>query len=150
MVSVPGVMPVTMPPVVMVALVLLLPQAPPGTLLVSMISEPTHTFDGPVMVPVKVLELTATTWVALAVPQLFTTVYSMVSSPAVMPVTMPVLPTVAVPLLLLQVPPGVPSVSVMVAPTQTAAGPLMVPAPAPGTMVMILVAVATAQPVLTV
>ena len=50
------------------------------------------------------------------------------ADPAVSPFTIPVLPIVATNvLLLLQVPPGVTSVSGIVEPTQTVVGPLMLP-----------------------
>ena len=53
----------------------------------------------------------------------------MVAIPAPVPVTTPVLPTVAMAvLLLLHTPPGAPSIRLMVLPTHTLVGPLMVPA----------------------
>jgi hypothetical protein len=46
---------------------------------------------------------------------------------------------------LLQVPPEVVSVKVMVLPTQTVEGPVMVPAPVPGVTVMVVLVAAVPQ-----
>ena len=150
MVSTPGVMPVTTPPVVTVAWVLLALHAPPGVASVIVARPPTQTVDGPEMALIEVPDETDTTCVATTVPQLPVTEYIIVSVPAVTPVTMPVLPTVAVPLLALHVPPLAPSVSDMVEPTHTADGPVIVPAVVPGSSVTTFVAVAVLQPVVTV
>ena len=73
-VSRPGNIPVTTPPVVIVALPLLLPHAPPPAVSVKVISEPAHTPDGPLIVPVTAVALTVTVFVATAVPQPVVTV----------------------------------------------------------------------------
>ena len=71
--------------------------------------------------------------------------------PVATPVTTPALLTVAsAALLLLQVPPVVASVSVMVAPVHTIAGPVMVPADGAGLTVSACVATAVPQLVVTV
>ena len=74
MVSMPGLIPVTIPPVVMVAPGLLLPHAPPPAVSVSVIREPTHTLEGPEITPAPKAVTTVTTRVAVAVPQLFVTI----------------------------------------------------------------------------
>jgi hypothetical protein len=81
------------------------------------------------MVPASGRAITVTVFDATALPQLAVSVYIMVSTPPPTPVTTPEVPTVAIDvLLLLQVPPGTGSVSVIVALTQTLLGPEMVPA----------------------
>ena len=85
--------------------------------------------EGPLMVPATGIAITVTVFEAIALPQLAVTVYMMVSMPPPVPVTMPVVPTVAMEvLLLLHVPPGTGSVRVIVAPSHTLPGPEMVPA----------------------
>ena len=71
--------------------------------------------------------------------------------PVAMPVTVPVLFTVAMAaLLVLQVPPLAASVSVVLVPVHTVVLPLMVPAVADGLTVMACVAVAVPQLLVTV
>lgn len=53
---------------------LLLPHAPPPAVSVKVISEPAHTPDGPLIVPVAAVALTVTVFVATAVPQPVVTV----------------------------------------------------------------------------
>jgi hypothetical protein len=132
MVSIPGMMPVTKPPVVMVALPLLALHAPPGLALVRSINEPTHTENGPAIGLMPEADTTVTACVATNVPQLLVTEYMIVSTPAVIPVTIPVLPTVAIEgLLLLHTPPVAVLESAIVLPTHRLDGPVMAPALAP-------------------
>ena len=115
MVADPAETPVTVPDVPTVATaVLLLVHTPPPTPLVSIADEPTHTDDDTGEIAVGVVS----TVTILVAEQPFT-VYDIAAVPAVIPVTVPVLPTVATPVApLLHVPPGVGSVSDAVAPTQ--------------------------------
>ena len=79
------------------------------------------------MLPAAGADSTDIVFVADTDPQLPVTVYEIVSTPVVIPFTTPAL-TVALPLLALQVPPGVPSVKVIVVPAHTAPEPVIVPA----------------------
>ena len=75
----------------------------------------------------------------------------MVAVPAATPVTVPVLPTVAtVVAVLLQAPPVVASLNPVVAPAQTIAVPVIVPADGSGLTVTTLVAAVVPQPLVTV
>ena len=74
MVSSPGINPLTTPAVVTDALLLLALHTPPGVLLLSIIIEPAHTPDGPVMMPGAGKLLIVTVLVADADPQLANTV----------------------------------------------------------------------------
>lgn len=67
MVAVPGVIPVTVPPVTE-AFVLLLLHTPPGAISVNVIEDPSHTLPGPLMVPASGNGLTVIILVATAVP----------------------------------------------------------------------------------
>ena len=74
MVSIPGVTPVTVPPVT-VALVLVLFHMPPVIASASVMLDPAHTVDGPVMDPADGSDvLTATISVAAADPHALVTV----------------------------------------------------------------------------
>ena len=129
MVTLPAPTPVTTPAALTLATVLLLLiQVPPVTVSLKVMPEPTHTDDGPVTGPVGAEEVTLTTKVVKAVPQVFVTVYFTVSRPATRPPTTPVLNTEALPLLTLQVPPLTPSLRVMLELIQTKLAPVMVPA----------------------
>ena len=91
---------------------LLLLHEPPGVASVRFIVDPTHTEVDPVIGPGNGFTI------SVAVTEHPTRVYVMVSSPAFMAVTKPVPGTiVALVLLLLHVPPVVPSLSVVVEPT---------------------------------
>jgi hypothetical protein len=75
MVVVPVVMPLTRPPVVMVAIAgFALLQVPPGVALDKVIVEPAHTAPGPVMGVADEELPTASAHVAVAVPQVLVTV----------------------------------------------------------------------------
>lgn len=76
------------------------------------------------------------------------TVYIIVSTPAVTPVTTPPLDTVALPNVVLQVPPDTVDDKVMVLPVHTVVGPDMVPAHTP--LVTVTTAVENAVPQLDV
>ena len=114
MTEVPAVIPVTIPEVEPIeAFALLIVQVPPDVGSPKEVVAPMQTVPEPVIVPGK--GLTVTIAVALQDP----TVYEIVAVPAVMPDTMPVVPTVAFALLLLQVPPAVASPRLVVEPTHT-------------------------------
>jgi hypothetical protein len=75
----------------------------------------------------------------------------MVAVPAVTPVTVPVLPTVATPVaVLLHAPPVAASVKPVVEPAHTIAVPVMLPADGNGLTVTVVVAAAVPQPLVTV
>ena len=128
MMSVPGLIPCT------VSLVPTIPdEAMEGTVLVhpnpagvplSVILEPTHTRvgDGEIVG----VRFTVTTYLAVVVPQVLLRLYRIVSTPAVTPLTIPVLFTVAMPgLKLLHMPPVETSPSEIVEPVHTAVGPVI-------------------------
>lgn len=73
----------------------------------------------------------------------------MVSVPAEIPVTMPVVPMAASVLLLLHVPPAMPSVNVIEEATHTLDRPVITPAFGEGFIVMVFVAVAVLQVLVT-
>ena len=128
-VSRPLVTGVATPPLDIVARLLVIDHVPPDTALVNVDVEPTHSTDGPTMLPASGCGFTVIVLVVETDPQLLDTVYEMVSIPADTPVTIPEpVPTVAVVLLLLHTPPVVPLLSVIVVPTQTLLEPVMVPA----------------------
>ena len=75
MVAVPAVIPVTTPPVLTVAMpVLLLLHTPPLVASASVVVPPVHTVVDPVIVPADGVPDTVTVVVVLAVPQLLVTV----------------------------------------------------------------------------
>jgi hypothetical protein len=129
MVTEPTDTPVTTPAVLTVAReASLLLQVPPVPVVVKLIVVPVHTVLGPLIVPALGMGNTVIGLVLRAVPQALVTVYLMVSRPALTPVTIPVVPTVAAAVFtLLHTPPVVLAVRVVVAPTQTVLLPLMVP-----------------------
>jgi len=115
MVAVPVVLPVTVPSVPTVATIVLeLLQVPPPVASVSAVFDPWHTLAVPVMIAGCVF--TVTTAVAVQVPPLY--VYVIVDVPTPVLVTSPVVePIVAASvLLLLQVPPVVESLKLLVEP----------------------------------
>lgn len=123
--GVPDATPVTTPldePTVACA-VLLLVHVPPAILLLNVVVWPTHTVGVPVITDGAAFTVND---VVREHPVL--KVYVMVTVPAATPVTIPLVePTVAVSKsLLLQVPPPVASVSVLVDPTQTFIVPVIV------------------------
>ena len=131
--------PVTMPPVTVAEGKLLL-QIPPLDVSDNVIGVLMHTFDGPVIVPAKGSGLIVTRFVAMAVPQLFVTVYLIVSIPVVTPVTTSP-DKVTMVEELLHDPPEEVSTKVMEFPTQTELKPVIVPADGNGFTVINFTAV---------
>lgn len=124
---------------------------PPTTVLLNVELAPGQIVSIPFMIPAFGAALTVTTLVAAADPQTPFTVYDMVDVPKVTPVTTPVEPTVATAgVTELQIPPVTASLSAVVAPGQTVAVPVIVPAFVEGLTVTIFVAAAVPQLVLTV
>src|SRR5579883_2359171 len=126
MVSAPALTPVTVPPVLTVALLLRLVQTPPEAKSVNVMAAPTQTADGPVITPELGDEFIVIAFLAIVVPHALLTVYSIVSIPGRTPVTTPAR-TVASALPALQIPPVVVSVSVIAEPVHTLEGPAIVP-----------------------
>ena len=118
----PAIAPVTTPvEILIVALPLLLVQLPPAGVLFSVVVRPTHT----VGVPVIVVGLAFTVTVLVLI-QPVPSVYVIVEVPAAAPVTTPVtISMVALPLLLVQLPPAGVEFSVVVSPIHTAAVPVI-------------------------
>jgi hypothetical protein len=71
---VPALMPVTMPPVVTVALVFPALQVPPAVGFTNVIAEPMHTLSAPLVVPAFGSGFTVISMVVLMLPQLPLTV----------------------------------------------------------------------------
>ena len=136
MLAVPGVTPVTTPDVLTVATdVLLLLHTPDGVPLVSVSGVPMHTRLLPVVAPGAGTASTVTT--AVTAPE--AAVYVIVAVPATTPVTTPDELTVATAgVLLLHVPPGVASASVVVPVTHTVNVPVMGAVTVPGFTVKFL------------
>ncbi len=137
----PPINPVTTPvPAPTPALPLLLVQFPPAGVVFNVVAKPTHTANPGVAVIGKGVVLIVTIAVMI---QPVDKVYVTTSVPAATPVTTPVLePTVALPLLRLQVPPAGVEFNVIVYPIHT--GVLPVIAVGFGLMVTVLVVI---QPV---
>ena len=143
----PADTPLTLPlPSTVAIAVLLLVQLPPLTPSVKAVLALTQTVVVPLIVPASGNGLTATLVVAIAVPQLFVTVYAIFALPADTPLTLPLPSTVAIAvLLLLQLPPLTPSVKAVLALTQTVVVPLIVPALGNGLTATLVVAIAVPQ-----
>jgi hypothetical protein len=122
MVVVPPLSPETIPAVLTVPTTgVLLAHVPPGVASDSVIVAPAHTLPAPVMGAVTVV--TVTTMVAGVQPE---TVYDIVLVPVLMPVTIPVEPTVTTEMVpLVHVPPGVASDNVVLVPTHKLPAPVM-------------------------
>lgn len=116
-------------------LILVLVHTPPLTEFDRVVVVPSQTDNVPVIGPGPVLM--AMVWVATVVPQALVTLYFMVSIPREIALTNPAEPTVQVLLLLLHIPPVTDSVSVVVAPVQSAEAPKMVPALGRGLMLTV-------------
>ena len=124
----------------------LLVHVPPVELSVKAIDEPVQTDVGPDIVPATGSGFTVTPYVAVARPQLFTTVYVAVALPAAMPVTIPPVLIVATERgVMLQEPPVADSVNVIVDPWQTLVGPEIDPATGNGLTATVYVATAVPQ-----
>src|ERR1022692_2822236 len=104
MLSNPDVMPKTSPKLEINALPLLALHKPAATVSVSVMISPIHTESGPVIMPADGIGLIVITLAKTVVPQLFKTVYVIVSKPAMTPKTTPVLETNALLLLAFHVP----------------------------------------------
>jgi hypothetical protein len=149
MVSIPGVIALSTPTLVIVALPLLQAQVPPGAASVYIVNEPVHTDVGPTIVPALGAGLMLIVCVATAVPQKLLTVYIIVSMPGVIPVTRPlVLLIVALPFVAVHTPPGDVDVNVTGALVHTSVGPDIVPAV--GIILIAMGLMATAVPQLLV
>lgn len=156
MVAEPAATPVTSPVTgftVAAAVLLLLQLPPPVPLLVNIAVAAAHSVLAPLTVPALGRLPTVTTTDALTVPHTEVTVYLIVELPAATPVTTPVVAftVAAAVLVLLQVPPPVPSLDkVVVEPVHRKVVPLIVPAFGSGLTVIAAVAVAVPQVVVTV
>ena len=124
--SVPAATPPAMPAGLTAAFPFTALHAPPDTVSVRGVDEPTHTLESPEIVPAAGNGLTVTVLVIVAVPHALKTEYLMVSTPAATPATTPS-ETVAFPLLLVQIPPAAGSVNLIVEPIQTLEGPDIIP-----------------------
>jgi len=147
MVSMPPTRPETVPAVT-VAFVLAALHEPPEVVSMSVMVVPAQTEDGPEMIPGDATGLTVTTYLAKAghIPR----AYSTVSTPGVIPMTMPsVGPTEACEFVTLQEPPRAVSVRVIDASTHKADGPRIGPTVATGFTVTTAVAMPGPQPLLT-
>ena len=126
----PADTPVTMPvePTVAIAVLLLL-HVPPDVVSVNVKLLPEHKEDEPAINPAIGKGLTVMIFLLVTVPQTLLTVYLIVSTPAVTPVTTPVEPTEAEAVFDDDhVPPEIVSVRVTVLPTHKTNGPVIVPA----------------------
>jgi hypothetical protein len=115
---------------------------PPVEVLVNVIEAPVVTEEAPVMVPASGVLFTVIVFVATDVPQLLVLEYVITTTPLPIPVTIPVLPTVAISVLLLvQLPPVVALARVVDAPMHNSELPTIVP------MAMLSDTVTTIDPV---
>jgi hypothetical protein len=116
---------------------------PPRTASVKVVDEPMHTCSVPPIVAGNGFTVTT----SVTVQPVTGAVYVMVAVPAETPVTMPDVPIVAIPVLpLLQEPPEVVSLSVVVAPWHMVGVPVM--APGSGSMIIVtLPVILEVQPV---
>ena len=112
----------------MVALALLRLKTPPVSTPTIVIAESIHTLEGPVIGPATGSAIMVMNLVALSAPKALTTLYFIVSMPAVTPVTTPLAFTVACVLLLLHTPPVSTPVKVIDEPTHTVLSPVIGPA----------------------
>lgn len=145
-------MPFTVPVVVTLAVAgAELLHEPPDPVVDKEIPEPWHTVDGPDIAPANGAGSTVMFLVVKADPQPLVTVYVIITLPALTPVTIPDVFTVAnAVLLLLHAPPVIVGVSVVVAPWQTDVAPDNVPATGSGLTVMSAVSTAVPHELVTV
>lgn len=146
----PLVTPPTTPVVDTVATPTLALQVPPGDGSVKVIVEPWHTADGPEIVPAVRKAPMDNVRLATAVPQLFVTVYRMVSSPGLMAVSVPIPVITANVLVTDHTPPVAALVYVVMLPAQIVDRPIILPALGVGTAVIVFVAHAEPQLAVTV
>jgi hypothetical protein len=144
MVTVPTAKPVTTPPELTDALLLLLLHTPPATGSVNVPGDPRQIVEGPEIVPAVRTDVIFTILVAIAEPQPLVTVYIIVSNPAETAVSTPAPVMLACILLILHVPPGAASVYIVKPPTHIVDGPTITPAT--GAALTVTVVVATAVP----
>jgi hypothetical protein len=142
MVAVPATIPETTPVLPTVAIAgTALDQVPPVVAEIRVVVAPAHNEDVPVIEATVGNPFTVITLVAEALPQLLVTVYDIVAEPTDKPVTTPdVLTEATAKLSLLQVPPIVALVSVMVAVAQTVEEPLIAATVIAGLTAIVLVA----------
>jgi hypothetical protein len=141
-VTVPADMPVTLPVLSTVAIaVLLLAHTPDGVVLDKVVAAPTQIEFAPVMTSTTGTAFTVIVVACEAVqPSPFVTVYVIVTVPADMPVTLPVLSIVAIAVLLLaHTPDGVVLDKVVAAPTQIEFAPVMASTTGSGLTVTVVV-----------
>lgn len=148
MVSTPALTPVTIPPDTAADELLAL-QIPAPVASVKVTDDPTHTNDGPEIVPALSSGPMVTTSVAETVPQALVTEYLMVSVPGIMPVINPVAVIVALLFVALHVPPAVVSTRNVNVPAQIVERPTMVPGFGARPTEITLVAVAVPQVLVT-
>ena len=150
----PADIPVTIPVLLPIVAVegAVLDQTPPDMESLSVTVAPTHTFGLPVIAGVAIIRLTVSGDVTeVGQPYILVTVYVIVVTPDEIPVEIPVdKPIVATAgVLLVQRPPGVASVSVMVVPVHCPVGPLIALTTGTGLTVIILKAVLVPHALLT-
>ena len=127
MITIPPDTPVTIPLVesTTATILLLLLQLPPEVVLLKVIDEVSHTVSGP-DIPARDKDTTWMIFVTVVVPQLLVTEYFIVSTPAAIPATTPLVFTTAILVLLLdQMPPEVLSDNVIEYPMHKLSVPLM-------------------------
>ena len=145
MVSTPADDPLTTPVPAIVAWGLVALQVPPDAVSLSVMDAGAQTKDAPEIIPASGSGLTVIIFVAVPIPQPFTTVYVTVSVPGAIPTTTPPDDTMACALLAVQVPPDTVSVNAIAAVRQTDEMPLIVPGFGRGLMVIAFFAVAVPQ-----
>jgi len=151
MVSTPGTTPLTMPPLVTVAVPVRVLHAPPLTVLLSVTGAPVHTVAGPDNVPAVSEAPMVTVRVATAEPQLLETVYATTTTPGATALSTPTDVMVAnEELLVLQAPPLTVSVYIVNEPAHNDDGPAMVPALGIAFTIIVWVVVAMPQPLVMV
>ena len=100
---------------------------PPPVALLNVNAKPAHTFELPKILPALGIVFMLIAFMAVSLPHALLTIYLIVSKPMETPVTTPA-ETVADVLVLLQAPPLLASVRLIVEPIQTEDVPLIVPA----------------------
>jgi hypothetical protein len=124
---------------------------PPVAASLKAVVAPVHTVAVPVMAPADAGMLTVTTLVALLLPQPLVNVNDIVAVPALIPVTIPVELTVAMPTLPeLHTPPLLASLKTVVAPAHTIAVPMIEETAGTTSTSTPTVAIAVPQPFVTV
>lgn len=124
----PAERPVTIPVLPTVATEILADDhVPLVEVLVNVMEDPAMTEDAPVIVPAIGVLFTVMVLVAIVVPQVFVFEYVITTTPLPIPVTIPVLPTVAISILLLvQLPPVIELIRVVDEPAHNSEAPVIV------------------------